>query len=144
MLRALSRLFRRNSHKRPRLTHPQLGLIEFDPKSGEWQTIDSAIYHGGIPGVSSGPDPDAVRALSDRLLNIDRYWDACEQDLVRIAGSWSSVPTDVSVKTLFRLAALSLYPTYWEICFETRPEYKWLYIGMQFEGENLVSNTIDT
>ena len=144
MLAALSRLL----HRRPRISiqHPVLGQLQFDPKSSEWSTADGApIYHGGIPGDATDPNPDRVTEVLTRLGNADKYWQACSADLLTIASMFhSSIPQAQDPRQLFRVAALSLYPSYWEICFQTKPEYKWLYVGMQFEGEDLVSNTIDT
>lgn len=125
--------------------HPIMGRMEFDPEEGEWETANGApLYHGGIPGDAAGPDPDRVTEVLSRLANVDKYWEACADDLLRIASWYDSLPKAQHPRELFRVVAVSLYPTYWEVCFQTLPAYKWLYVGMQFEREELVSNTIDT
>ena len=145
MLAVLGRLFRRPPPVRASILHPVLGCMEFDATDSEWQTAENApIYCGGIPGDAKGPDPAKVGEVVNRLENVEKYWQLCSEDLLHIASYYSSLPKVDDLHQLFRVSALSLYPSYWEICFETHPEYKWLYVGMQFEGEQLVSNTIDT
>ena len=140
MLATLRKLF---GSRQITIVHPVLGELVFDPEHGDWSTVrDEPIFHGGIPGDSSGPDPARVAEVLERLANIDAYWAACSDDLLYIASTGRSLPETGNPKDLFRVSALSLYPDYWEVCFQTHPRYKWLYVGMQFEGEELVSNTI--
>jgi hypothetical protein len=141
----LSRLFRRPRKVRPSIQHSILGCLEFEASDNEWQTAEGAsIYHGGIPGDATGPDPDKAAEIVERLQNIDTYWQLCSEDLLHIAACYSLLPKANDAQQIFRVSALSLYPTYWEVCFETHKEYKWLYVGMQFEAEDLISNTIHT
>ena len=145
MLATLGRFFRRPRQIRASIFHHALGCLEFDARNSEWQTADGApVYYGGIPGDATGPDPIKVAEIMGRLENIDNYWQTCSEDLLHIASCYSSLPKVDDAQQIFRVTPLSLYLAYWEICFETTPEYKWLYVGMQFEGNQLVSNTIDT
>lgn len=122
-----------------------LGRIEFDPIDSTWRTIaDAPIYHGGIPGNVHGPDAERIAEILERLGRVESYWQICAPDLLYIAACYASLPQASNPRQLFQLAALSLYADYWEVCFETKPEYTWIYVGMQFEDETLVSNTIDT
>lgn len=123
-----------------------LGTLEFVESEQAWQSSStSPIYHGGIPGDEQGPTPEGVAEIVHRLGNIESYWGICSEDLLQIASSFASLPRTTDPRKLYRVAALSLYPAYWEICFETNEALdKWIYVGMQFEGETLVSNTIDT
>lgn len=125
---------------------PTLGRLVYRADVSLWESADDAgLHHGGIPGDASGPDPGRVGEIVGRLQAIDRYWEACAGDLLLIAGDFASLPKAGDPRELFRLVAVSLYPGYWELCFQTHDHLdKWLYIGMQFEGETLVSNTIDT
>lgn len=144
MFSAFGRIF---SHQRvPRVVQDSaLGRVAFDPKDGTWETIqDTPIYHGGIPGTVDGPDHTSIEEICVRLGKVDSYWHICSADLLYIASCYASLPQVSEPREIFRLSALSLYPTYWEICFETNPENKWIHVSMQFEGEVLVSNTIDT
>lgn len=140
MFATLRRLLGR---KKITMVHPTLGELEFDQDDGVWGTVQTEpIYHGGIPGCDSGPDSDRVNEVINRLVNMDSYWVACSEDLLYIASTSASFPQTNNPKDIFRVTALSLYPNYWEVCVETHTQYKWLYVGMQFEGEELVSNTI--
>jgi hypothetical protein len=130
--------------KKPTSVHEYFGLIQYDKDSKTWDTLESNVYHGGIRGDISGPSNESTEEIKNRLQDINKYWDICEDDLRYIAESYDSFPKGRQIKELFKLAALSLYNDYWEVCFETYPEFKWLYVGMQFEGCTLVSNTIDT
>lgn len=123
-----------------------LGRLEFEPAEGLWESADgAAIFHGGIPGDASGPDPARAAELVQRLGDIDRYWSLCADDLLYIASNYDALPPARDPREIFGLAAVSLAPDYWEVCFQTHDSLKkWLYVGMQFEGETLVSNTIDT
>ncbi len=141
----LPRLFRSKPPEVPLFKHPVLGSFKFNATTQEWETVASApVYHGGILGSPVEPDPAKLAEVLRRMSNIAQYWRTCESDLRYIAGQYSSLPSNVAPESLFRVAALSLYPSYWEVCFETIKPHKWLYIGMQFEGERLVSNTIDS
>jgi len=141
----LKRLLRTAPTPAPAVVHPTLGALRYVSATRDWETVSSQpIYHGGISGSSTEPDADKVAEVLQRMSNVDQYWRACESDLRYIAGQYPPFPKDVDLKALFRVAALSLYRSYWEICFETIRPHKWLYVGMQFEGERLVSNTIDT
>ncbi len=138
-------LFKRSSPILQHIEHPTLGELQFDPATSEWESVQgSEIYLGGIQGDSSGPYPKNTAEVSERLAIVDKYWAACSKDLLYISSRYESLPKVNDPRELFKVSALSLYSSYWEICFETKPEYKWLYVGMQFEGEDLVSNTIDT
>jgi hypothetical protein len=125
---------------------PRLGRLVYRPDVSQWESADDAgLYHGGIPGDPSGPDPARIGEIIGRLQDIDRYWDACAADLLLIAGDFASLPRARDPRELYRLVAVSLHPDHWEVCFQTHDHLdKWLYVGMQFEGETLVSNTIDT
>lgn len=146
MFERFVRLFRRvPGPERPSFLHPVLGRLEFLAGEQEWQSAgESPVYHGGLRGGAEGPDPEAVAEILRRLDNVDAYWDACTEDLLYIASCHSSFPVVTDPRDLYRVAALSLYEGYWEICFETHARHRWLHVGMQFEGERLVSNTIDT
>lgn len=137
--------FRRRRPPVPTIDHPDFGPMSFDAEDNTWETTDDTrIYHGGIPGDVTGPDPERVAEVLRRLADVDTWWRLCAEDLLHIAAQYESLPKTDDPRTLFRVAALSLYPGWWEICFETDPPDKWLYVGMQFEGDTLVSNTIDT
>ncbi|MFG6430113.1 hypothetical protein [Roseateles sp. LYH14W] len=141
----LTRLFRSKPPEVPLFEHPVLGSFKYDATTQEWETVDSApVYHGGLSGSAIEPDPAKLAEVLQRMSNLAQYWRACESDLRYIAGCYSSLPSDAAPESLFRVAALSLYKGYWEVCFETIKPHRWLYIGMQFEGECLVSNTIDS
>ena len=124
--------------------HKVLGELVFDADDCTWETVDNPIYHGGIPGTESLPDEKQIIDIFSKLENIDKYWSICSDDLSNIIYSYTSIPKEKTLKEIFKISALSLYDDYWEVCFETRSEYKWLYMSMQFEGDNYVSNTIDT
>lgn len=138
-------LFGMRRHPPVTTVHPVLGPMTFCPEYREWETTaEGPVFHGGIPGDVGGPDPDRVAEVLSRLANIEVYWQACANDLLEIASWYDSLPRTQDPRSLFHVTALSLYPTYWEVCFVTAPPHMWLYVGMQFEGEELVSNTIDT
>ncbi|MES2670017.1 MAG: hypothetical protein V4673_06280 [Pseudomonadota bacterium] len=140
-------LFKRTTQLpvRPMLRHPNLGQLQYDARTSQWESTEGAeIYFGGIPGSADGPSSEQVQELLARLNNLDRYWEICSKDLIEISSTWESLPKVEDPREIFSVAALSLYASHWEICFQSKPEYKWLYVGMQFEGDLLVSNTIDT
>jgi hypothetical protein len=130
----------------PTFHHPELGKLIYSSSDGTWATDneEKAIYHGGIRGSIVAPDESSIQEILSRLKGIEQYWDKCSDDLQKILESWDSFPKGVPLKQLLDIKALSLYDGYWEVCFQTKPQYKWVYIGMQFEGDELISNTIDT
>lgn len=141
----LKRIFQSKPPPAPSVVHPVLGALKYDPTTKSWETSGSRqVYHGGIPGSAAEPEAARIEEVLVRMSNVDQYWRACESDLRHIASQYPSLPRELELKAFFRVVALSLYPGYWEICFETTKSHKWLYVGMQFEGESLVSNTIDT
>jgi len=144
MFKKLANLFKKEDVPEITFNHDVLGKLIFDTSDHEWQTDENPIYHGGIAGDEKSPDQKSIDFILSKLNNIEKYWKICSDDLQYIASTYKSIPADISLKELYRVAALSLYAGYWEVCFETYPKYKWLYIGMQFEGDELVSNTIDT
>ncbi|MCE9687964.1 hypothetical protein LZP73_17450 [Shewanella sp. AS16] len=144
-MRFIRKLFGFKERKpKPRLFHDYFGLIQYNDDSKDWETVENEIYYGGISGGETGPLDKSVKAIRHKIENIDKYWGVCEKDLRFIAESYDSIPKGMQINELYKIAALCLYSDYWEICFETYDKYKWLYVGMQFEGDTLVSNTIDT
>jgi hypothetical protein len=146
MFEYLARLFSRRRPEPVFFDHPALGRLEFSPEEALWESADDAgVFHGGIPGDAGGPDPARADELVQRLEDIERYWGLCADDLLYIASNYDALPKANDPRELFEVAAVSLGPDYWEVCFQTRESLgKWLYVGMQFEGERLVSNSIDT
>lgn len=68
------------------MDHPDLGRLLFDPKANEWETAEGApVYHGGLFGDQSGPDPKAIADILEKLKNIERYWQICSDDLLSIS-----------------------------------------------------------
>ncbi|HCG7990739.1 TPA: hypothetical protein NJ493_004601 [Vibrio parahaemolyticus] len=124
--------------------HAQLGKLRLDCHDHTWETVNSEVFFGGIPSVGGLPSEEVIREISEKLSNIDKYWAICSPDLELIVRDFASMPNNLPAKEMFKVSAVSIYPGYWEICFESIEIYKWFYIGMQFEGEKLVSNTIDT
>jgi len=144
MFERILNLFARRQPERTTVVDPQLGELRFSPDHSTWETLKADVYHGGIPGTEAGPSAEGVNLVRERMSRLDDYWAACEPDLRSIAESFESIPKGEDIRSLYRVAALSLYSDYWEVCFETHRQFKWLYVGMQFKGDELVSNTIDT
>lgn len=146
MFSFLKKLFPSKQKPRIAINHDQLGYINFDAASGFWETIDSAIFHS-VPGDEQGPDPKAVDVIITKLQDLDKYWQICSVELLSIASQWSSIPPSLPAKSLFKVAAISINSVEeldWEVCFESKPEHKWLYIGIQFNGDSIVANDIST
>lgn len=140
------KIFKGKQTPAPTFLHPDLGTLRYCFVDERWETDngETEIYHGGIKGSTEEPDESSIQEIITKLKKIDHYWEKCSNDLRKMLESWDSIPKDIPIKELLYVAALSLYDDYWEVCFQTKPEYKWVYIGMQFEGEKLVSNSIDT
>jgi hypothetical protein len=147
MLRAIARLFSgaSSASAAPRVHHPELGALEFSAATGEWNSADEVgVSFLGLPGTEAGPDEAAVTSLIARRLDADRYWAICESDLRFIAESHESVPKGLSIRELYRIAAFGWGKEEWEVCFQTLDRHKWIYVAMQFCGDELVSNSIST
>ncbi len=142
----LKKLFSSKNKPSIEVNHDKLGSMSFDAKGGFWETIDSAIFHS-IPGSEQGPDSEAVGFVLSKLKDLDKYWQICSSELTVIASQWDSINKGVPAQELFKVAAISvnsIEANDWEMCFETKPENKWLYIGIQFSGDEMVANDIST
>ena len=118
----------------------------FDESSDYWETSENEIFHS-IPGTLETPSNISIDFVIHKLDQIDHYWDLCSNDLLEIAHEWESIDKSLSAQQLFKIVAISVNSTdnkKWEICFETKPENKWLYIGLHFDGERVVENDIST
>ncbi|EGR1579731.1 hypothetical protein D0D70_25360 [Vibrio parahaemolyticus] len=144
MLDKFKQLFGDIKSKETYVQHSQLGKLRLDCHDNTWETVNSEVFFGGIPNVGGLPSEEVIREISEKLSNIDKYWAICSPDLELIVRDFASMPNNLPAKEMFKVSAVSIYPGYWEICFESIEIYKWFCIGMQFEGEELVSNTIDT
>jgi len=144
MLKILKKLFSRSKVEAVFYQHHQLGKLRLDRHDQTWETENSDVYHGGIPSLGGLPCQKTIDEINLKLTSIDKYWEICSPDLELIVRGFDSMPKDIRAKEMFKVSALSFYQGYWELGFETVERYKWFYIGMQFEGEELVSNTIDT
>lgn len=144
VLAKLFSLFKTKQMEKIFYNHAELGRFVFDSEAREWETVDNRIYLAGLPGTEESPDDAAIEDVLLKLRDIDKYWSICEKILTDIARDYESITKDVTVKNLFFVAAISYYEDYWEICFETHESFKWMYIGLQLKGGEVVSNTIDT
>ncbi|HKS06488.1 MAG TPA: hypothetical protein VJR92_09270 [Gemmatimonadaceae bacterium] len=147
MLRAIINLLtgRTAAVSAPQMQHPEIGVVEFNAAAGEWSTAgESEVSFVGLPGTAAGPDESAVASLVARQREVDRYWTMCESDLRFIAEGFDSIPKGLPIRELYRVTAFAWGAEEWEVCFQTLDRHKWIYVAMQFSGDELVSNSITT
>jgi hypothetical protein len=128
------------------IVHDSLGPMTFLESEGYWEAASGEVFHS-IPGDASGPYPQSVQFILSKLAELDHYFDKCSEYLVSIASGWDSIPKGMAASELFQVSAISVDTAdnrEWEICFETRPEFRWIHIGLQFENEEILSNDIST
>lgn len=146
MLEFFKNLFTREKVPAIEIVHEKLGPMIFDSFSNFWETTENEIFHS-MPGNNEYPNVESIDFISNRLDEIDKYWDICKKELLSIAHSWDSIDKSIPAKELFKISAISVNSIdnkEWEICFETKPENKWLYIGLHFQDEEIVANDIST
>jgi hypothetical protein len=145
-LLVVTALLKNRSKQIPRLNmnHSELGELLYDRKEKMWETAGTtAIYHGGLTGDEKGPAQTAVDFILEKRAAIEKYTNASESMLREVLEGFEG-DFDRSINDIFHVVAISIYEEYWEICFETTPPTKWIYVGIQFNGDEVISNTIDT
>ena len=145
MLDFLKGAFSKNKNPIIKYDHEILGSMHFVKDGGYWESDGEDLYHS-IPGDERSPNQNSVEFIVSKIERIGHYFELSSNDLLYIAHGWDSIDKSLSAKELFKVSAISVNPgnEEWEICFETKPGNKWIYIGLQFEGEEIVSNDIAT
>lgn len=146
MYKLLKQLFASNKKTVLKMHHEQLGSLTYSPDFKQWETADETIFHS-MPGDETGPNKSSVKFLVNKVKNKDLLFNQCAPELLSICHEWKSIDKQLSAKDLFKLSAISVNSEdndEWEVCFETKPEFKWIYIGLHFKGEEIVANDIST
>ncbi|MBY6212840.1 hypothetical protein [Microbulbifer agarilyticus] len=144
MFKAIKKIFEKDEPLR--VQNVKLGSMIFDQRASTWETDEGDIFHS-VPGDNDGPSESAIDFVVNKLNQLEKFWQKCQSDLEYIAHSYDTINKSDSAKKIFKVSALSVNSAdhkEWEICFESFPEYKWLYVGMHFSGEELVANDIST
>lgn len=146
MLSFLKGLFLREKPPVIETMHEKLGAMVFDSGTSFWETKGNEIFHS-MPGTSESPSLSSIEFINSKLNEIDKYWNLCQEELLSIAHNCDSIDKTLSAKELFKISSVSVNSidnSEWEICFETKPDNKWLYIGLHFQHEEIVANDIST
>lgn len=146
MLSFIKKAFSKRKKPHIEFTHEVLGPMTYMHDGSYWEAANGDIFHS-IPGDETGPNADSVKFIQNKIDSLDHYFEQCSEDLLSIAHTWDSIDKALTAKELFKVSAISVEAEgnrEWEICFETKSDYKWVYIGLQFEGEEIVSNDIST
>jgi len=138
---------------------PDFGTIRYDEpsedgESGYWQMDDNwkdtTFSSASIPGSTSGPHENARKFILDKFNSEEELWSLCSAGLKSAAQDFIRDLQHKDVKDVFFLSCISTDTISvngdheWEVCFETRDDYKWLYIGLQIQRGEVVSNFVDT
>jgi len=141
------------------LEDDDFGVIRYDEASvdggyGYWQMdsnwADKTYSSACIPGTVDGPSKNARKFILEKFGSEDELWDFLSDDLRYVAESFIPEDKDTDIKEIFFLSCINTDPITdtgdqeWEVCFQSREDYKWLYIGLQIKNGDVLSNTIDT
>lgn len=124
----------------------KLGHLELVSGGEYWETKESEIYHS-LPGDVNAPCKESIKFISDKLDNLDKYWDICSYELLETAHHWEAIDKSLSAKELFKVGGISVGTSErgeWEIFFVTKPEYKWIYVVLNFNKNEVTSKSIAT
>lgn len=157
MFSAIKKLF---SPPRPILTveDRDFGTIRYDPPNnvtnhGCWQMDDkwrdTTLSSASIPGDESGPFERERRFLLEKFNSTDEIWDLCSCDLFQASELLIKEVTKENLREIFFITCINTDlmdsdDFEWEVCFESKNSYKWLYVGLQIARGQVESNTIDT
>jgi hypothetical protein len=114
------------------------GVIEFPEHKAKIQCV-------GIPGDVNGPYESSRSFLKSKFLLLPHIWKICHEELVKTIDIWYPEKIGQDPKKIFTLCAININDQEeWEVCFEADAPYKWVYLGLQFQGDECVSGTLDT
>jgi hypothetical protein len=143
------------------LKDPDFGLIRYveasDDEEGFWQMDDdwdlpeekAKVSCCVIPGDINGPFVEARQFLLLKKENLSKLWLLCEDELHEQIKVW--YPNDIGrpPQDIFFIASLALdgvkqNSNGWEVSFESRDDFRWTFMSFQFQGNELVSGSVDT
>jgi len=128
------------------IIHGKLGKMCFISDYDYWEADSGDVFHA-VPGDENGPDEKAVDFILSKREKIEYYWKLCSEELLLIAHEWCSIDKNLTAKELFKVTGISLNvdkDSDWEICFETKPNNKWIHIGLYIKDDEIVANDITT
>ncbi|BBO93171.1 hypothetical protein [Desulfosarcina ovata] len=124
---------------------------------GYWQMDDKwkvdfqkePLCSAGIPGDESGPFESARKFILEKKNSPSLIWGICDSALREFIDEFIKDVKYSEPKDIFYISCISMDsdkndPQGWEVCFDTKDEYRWINFCLQIEGNNIVSNTIST
>jgi hypothetical protein len=142
-----------------RIEDCDFGWIQFVPGAtpnsrGHWQSEGEWTVPGqeqgigcpDIPGDATGPSDESRAFLLGKRADLETIWRLSEPHIRELLSGWPSL-SDLDPRRDFHISSLAKDgdgASGWEVCFETNKGRKWIYFCLQIEGDEVVSNTIDT
>jgi hypothetical protein len=125
--------------------------VKNNPSNSYWEMNNILEFSEGkinfmaIPGNEEGPHDYARKLILEKCSSLNQIWQACQSEIEEQIKCWYPDYIGKPNKEIFDLVAVNVEDQdQWEVSFEAKPSFKWVYLSYQFRGSVLVSGTVDT